>query len=151
MGLDMYLERRHYVKRWGHLPADRQFIVTVTRGGEPFAAIRPERVSEITEQVGYWRKANAIHRWFINQNNGVDDCKEFCVSKDQLRELLAAVTAVLDGADAATTLPTQSGFFFGSTDYGEDYRTDLVDTQQILTPLLAEENDEADYYYRASW
>lgn len=29
----------------------------------------------ITEEVGYWRKANAIHNWFVeNVQDGIDDC-----------------------------------------------------------------------------
>ena len=35
-----------------------------------------DRLSYIDEEVGYWRKANAIHKWFVdNVQDGNDDCK----------------------------------------------------------------------------
>ena len=121
MGLDMYLSKRHYVPRWDHIPAEKQFAVTVTRGGEPFPAIKPERVTYVTEQVGYWRKANEIHRWFMNNvQDGEDNCQPFPVDAEELRKLLATVTAVLDRKEKPEeALPTQSGFFFGGTDYDD--------------------------------
>lgn len=153
MGLDMYLESRHYVKHWDHISADKQFKVTVTRGGKPFTAIDPKRVKYVTEEVAYWRKANAIHAWFVRSvQRGEDDCREYPVSLNQLRELLSLVDDVLTGRKQPTdALPTQSGFFFGSTDYDEDYRQDLEDTKAQLTPLVNSGDQEAEYYYNASW
>lgn len=92
MGLDMYLHRRHYVQRWNHITNDQQFTVTVMRGGEPYRAIDPERVAYVIEQVAYWRKANQIHRWFVdNVQNGKDDCRDYDLeeTKRQLEPLLA--------------------------------------------------------------
>lgn len=43
----------------------------------------------LTEEVGYWRKANAIHGWFVdNVQSGCDDCESYLVTKEQLEELL---------------------------------------------------------------
>ena len=43
----------------------------------------------IHEEVGYWRKANQIHNWFVeNVQDGVDDCSSYIVSKEQIEELL---------------------------------------------------------------
>ena len=154
MGLDMYLHRRHYVQRWNHITNDQQFTVTVMRGGEPYRAIDPERVAYVIEQVAYWRKANQIHRWFVdNVQNGKDDCREYPVSRNQLRKLLDLVNHVMRGTllpqDA---LPTQKGFFFGSATYSRDYHYDLEETKRQLEPLLAEENKgNPEYYYRSSW
>jgi hypothetical protein len=37
----------------------------------------------------YWRKANQIHRWFVdNVQEGNDDCKEYYVDEDTLQELV---------------------------------------------------------------
>ena len=33
MVLDMYLTKKHYVQRWDHRPAEKQFEVTVKHGG----------------------------------------------------------------------------------------------------------------------
>lgn len=39
--------------------------------------------------VGYWRKANQIHNWFVNNvQNGYDDCEYYEATKLQLEELL---------------------------------------------------------------
>lgn len=46
--------------------------------------------ARIMEQVGYWRKANAIHSWFVdNIQNGVDDCNYHReVTEEDLEKLL---------------------------------------------------------------
>lgn len=43
----------------------------------------------IIEEVGYWRKANAIHKWFVdNIQDGKNDCDYYEVAPEQLEELL---------------------------------------------------------------
>lgn len=182
MGLDMYLERKTYVKNYDHTPADRKTTVAVIRNDK--LIIKPSNVSYIVEEVAYWRKANQIHAWFVkNCMNGEDDNGgDHGVSTDQLRELLGLVNTVLEASKlvpgkvtngysysngkkepileegkliedsriAEDLLPTQSGFFFGSTDYDEYYLADLIETKKQLEPLLAEESD-GDYFYSCSW
>lgn len=43
----------------------------------------------ISENVGYWRKANQIHNWFVqNVQDGVDDCEyHHEVTKEKLEQL----------------------------------------------------------------
>ena len=55
----------------------------------------------ITEEVGYWRKANQIHNWFVeNIQNGVDDCNYHReVTEEDLRELLDICKRVLDSCE----------------------------------------------------
>lgn len=153
MGLDMYLVKRHYVKRWDRIPAEKQFDVTVKRGSEIYDAIKPERVSEVIEQVAYWRKANAVHAWFVkNVQDDKDDCQDYYVSREQLQELLGLAQEALTSKEPAKLLPTKAGFFFGNLEYNEDYRIDMSDTVRQLTEILAEpETDHASFYYRASW
>lgn len=52
----------------------------------------------IMDQVGYWRKANQIHNWFVeNIQDGVDDCNYHReVREEDLRELLDICQRVLD-------------------------------------------------------
>ena len=39
-------------------------------------------------EVCYWRKANQIHKWFVDHvQNGVDDCGEYKVTEEQIDEL----------------------------------------------------------------
>jgi hypothetical protein len=43
----------------------------------------------IQEEAGYWRKANAIHKWFVeNVQDGNDDCGDYFVSQEKLERLL---------------------------------------------------------------
>lgn len=55
----------------------------------------------IKEEVGYWRKANAIHLWFVeNIQNGVDDCDYHReVREEDLRELLDVCQRVFDSCE----------------------------------------------------
>ena len=57
----------------------------------------------------------------------------------------------LDVDETKLKLPTQSGFFFGSTSYDIWYLNSLKDTIEMLLPLLEEVNDNSDFYYRSSW
>jgi hypothetical protein len=108
------------------------------------------KVSNIEEFVGYWRKANQIHKWFVdNVQEGVDNCSEYYVSKEQLKQLLNVCKKVKeDNTLAEELLPTSSGFFFGNTEYNEWYFKDIEYTIQLLEPLLKEDGD---YYYTSSW
>lgn len=93
MGLDMYLSKKTYIGN-KYRDAGKQIKVIVPKNQEgvvfPTKKIKSERVSEIIEEVGYWRKANQIHNWFVkNIQDGVDNCEEYYVSEDKMRELLA--------------------------------------------------------------
>jgi hypothetical protein len=46
--------------------------------------------------------------------------------------------------------PTRSGFFFGSTEYGDWYKSNVEKTIKLLKNELVDV-DKYDYYYRASW
>lgn len=40
------------------------------------------------QEIGYWRKANAVHGWFVREcANNVDECQEIFVSREQLLKL----------------------------------------------------------------
>ena len=55
----------------------------------PFKKINVDKTSSIVEGIGYWRKANHIHSWFVeNVQNGEDDCGEYYVETEKLQELL---------------------------------------------------------------
>lgn len=102
MGLDMYLNKCDR-RAWGFKDID----IDEVKKNKPnlYAEIKPylhERGSyyrweSIFEDVGYWRKANAIHRWFVeNVQDGVDDCDYYEVSKEKLEELLEICTTIKD-------------------------------------------------------
>jgi hypothetical protein len=167
MGLDMYLTRELYV---GNNFRAKRGEPLLTVGGnlteglsnQPLL-IKNERITSITEQVGYWRKANAIHAWFVkNVQDGVDNCQTASVSRSQLAELLTICKQIIGKAIdisglneelAGTLLPTAEGFFFGSSDFNDWYFSSLENTISIIEEILAipESQDCGAYYYRASW
>lgn len=94
MGLDMYLEARlrTYNCKWYDKKEKQKREVKIN---EQIRKVLPEMYKtnnlnyiEITFEVGYWRKANQIHNWFVqNVQEGKDDCEEYSVSREQLKEL----------------------------------------------------------------
>lgn len=150
MGLDMYLDKRSYVRQWEHIDADKQYNVEVTRGGEP-TTIDPKKVKYIIEEAGYWRKQNQIHRWFVeNVQKGIDNCGDYYVSKSELETLLGLCEKVkADNSLADELLPGASGFFFGGSEYDEWYFNGIDNTIDILKEAL--EDEKAEYYYSSSW
>jgi hypothetical protein len=98
MGLDMYLTKRTYVGN-PHKKQENQIAIDTS----PQIKIKQSRISHITEDVGYWRKANHIHNWFVQHvQDGNDDCKEYYVSIEDLKELLSTCKTVLK---ASTLVP----------------------------------------------
>lgn len=152
MGLDMYLTRKTYVKNWNDDGSGYQ--VTVTKNGQP-TPIDSKKVCYIEEEFGYWRKANAIHKWFVeNVQDGTDDCGNYWVSQENLTQLMNDCQEVLDNPDQASNLlPTTSGFFFGSTEYDDWYLDDLKKTVEICQEALAslEKHKGGTFYYHSSW
>lgn len=153
MGLDMHLFKNTYVRSWDHMAPEERTTVTITKGDTPVSGIVPSRISEVVEEVMYWRKANAIHAWFVRHaQNGVDNCSRYYVSEEQLEELLKTCIEVRAGTpeDAHRLLPSRSGVFFGGTDYDGYYYDNVNDTITALTALLKEDG-YGEYYYQSSW
>jgi len=180
MGLDMYLSKKTYVKQWSHIEPEKQFEVEVKRGGEPYTDIKSERVSYVTEGVGYWRKFNALHYWFVeNCQDGVDDGKEHYVTMNQMKELLDTLNEVKNLLDKSklvskvltdrvgkeitvecyecenevrNILPPMEGFFFGGTEINQYYK-DSIDISIEIVQELINESDKysCEFHYHASW
>ena len=111
-------------------------------------------------KVLQWRKANAIHDWFVqNVQRGEDDCKDYYVSRESLEELLATLGSLIkakqDGADESTfedILPTAQGFFFGSEKYDDYYWSEAERTDEAINALLNNHKfDDFDFEYSSSW
>lgn len=97
MGLDQYLSKKTYVKNWNHQSKGEKHTVTVKKGGKKRTDIDPEKISYIVEEVTYWRKANQIHNWFVqNVQDGEDNCREHYVEKEKLKELVDTCKKVRD-------------------------------------------------------
>lgn len=81
----------------------------------------------------YFRKVNFIYRYFSDK---LEDEACYCTYND-LEELVERCDKVLKDHDLAEELlPTQSGFFFGSTDYDKWYFDDVKDCKKQISKLL---------------
>lgn len=155
MGLDMYLYRSvnmFYCKE------KKEIREALSR----FSTIDGERVEAIQEEVGYWRKANHIHKWFVdNVQDGTDSGRTYVVPLEALKNLLETVNTVMESikivdgkiediSTASKLLPRKEGFFFGSQEYDDKYYNSLKHTKEILEKAVSYESD-CDFYYRASW
>jgi hypothetical protein len=148
MGLDMYLSAKRYL--WSFNEHDQALANKIDA---EIGANSIGRTKEISREAMYWRKANAIHHWFvINVQGGEDNCKEYYVSREQLQELLDILNRVDQNHSLADDLlPTANGFFFGDTDYQEWYYQDIKATIPVFENLLGQDLDQWDFYYSSSW
>lgn len=133
------------------------------------------------KEVYYWRKANAIHQWFVdNIQNGNDDCEDYRITQKDLQILIDTLKEVYnslcnkemitkkvqDGSIeyeikvfkeedleiAKQLLPTQEGFFFGGTEYDEYYFEQIKDTLNDLQIINECFDFENNYLiYGSSW
>ena len=154
MGLDMYLSGKKYMSKY----FDAEDTGRIAKVNEVFGVVGEEDgdygAQEVEFRLAYWRKANAIHKWFVDKcQDGVDECQETYLDREQLQELVDTCKQVLANMTLAESLlPSASGFFFGGTDYDEYYKQDLEYTVKRLEKIL---NDPAltkfDFYYQSSW
>ena len=162
MGLDQYLTAKKYVSKWNYDGGYDNKVIT-----QEFQDLLPMDTPDITKYgqfagitveypVGYWRKANAIHNFFVqNVGEDVDDCREMWVDRDVLVELRSRCDDVLKADNTEEMaqevgLETVSGFFFGDTEYGDWYKEDLKLTIEICDFVLTLP-EEYSLHYQASW
>jgi len=116
MGLDMHLTARKSL--YGEYKDGERFDTEEMKKvrdvfPEMFRAGHLDSI-EVGFEVGYWRKSNQIHKWFVdNVQKGVDNCQGFYVSKEDLSKLLVLVDKVL----ASSKLVNDS--VVGGYTYGE--------------------------------
>lgn len=154
MGLDMYLSTKRYMSKY----FDAADVDRIKQVNDIFGVIGIEDedygAEEVKFRVAYWRKANAIHDWFVrNCQDGRDECQEAWVSREQLQELIDLCKQVIaDPSKAEDLLPTRSGFFFGDTAYDDWYLGQLEYTVERFEKILADPAfAKADFYYQSSW
>lgn len=164
MGLDMYLEARKYISKIDREATTDYENPVLTEEYKAIASYFPDYAhndtgfagAEVAINIGYWRKANQIHKWFVDEcAEGVDDCQSIYVSADKLRELRATTEHVIASGtneEALRVLAPQHGFFFGSVEMDEWYWEDLKRTVLILDKAIRLAEDEnLSIYYQASW
>ncbi len=141
MGLDMYLNARKYVSTSLDIEPEGntyENLLDVMGLNKNDLAPGFGGSATISFQAMYWRKANAIHAWFVkNVQDGEDNCREYEVGREQLAELRDTCDKVLkDHSLAEELLPPQGGFFFGGTELDEWYFASLEETRDALDKLL---------------
>ena len=163
MGLDMYLKATKHTYKSEYQGRDAP-PATATPGRDAIEqAIYDIEIPKAFPKYGgrefscdamYWRKANAIHKWFVdNVQDGNDDCRSYYVCHSQLSDLLGVINQVLDyPEEAEDILPTTSGCFFGHTGYDEYYMDTLRHTQNGLAKILSMPDlDTWSFEYMSSW
>jgi len=181
MGLDMYLHKKTYVRNWSHMSPEELHEVTVKKNGIEVPHIKKDRISSIEETVAQWRKANHIHAWFVNNvQDGEDNCREYYVDRDQLKELVQTCKDVKESLEKSPKKKVQveSGWKNGKKMYDEvevfedtSVAEELLPTQPGFffggteydewyikdldnTIEMLEpllEEEGGDFYYQASW
>lgn len=155
MGLDMYLKTKVTICGYDFQSKNEQ-----KKYNDIMQILKAQNVSDANDKlltvsftVGYWRKANHIHKWFVdNVQDGEDDCRESFVSYEQLQELQNLCQQVLDNKkEAENILPVQSGFFFGSNDYNEGYYQDIKYTIELINKCLSFDKSIHSLFYQSSW
>jgi hypothetical protein len=155
MGLDMYLYASKYESKsqWrnnkeevkGFYPSELQDLQT--------DIFERNFVSKETKyQVGYWRKFNALHSYIVeNFADGEDKCQQIYLSTKDLEQILNNLKNTKNNrSKAKELLPTQDGFFFGSTQYDEWYWNDVEYSIRLFEEVL-KLPEGITIYYQASW
>ena len=136
MGLNMYLSKKTYVKNWKHNPPEDKISITVKRGGKKHPTIDPSKITYIQEEVGYWRKANQIHNWFVqNVQDGIDECQEAYVDPEKLRELYQVCLSIRENCKLEKG-KVQNGYTFNEAGEKE---YEYADGEVMTNPEFAEE------------
>ena len=147
----MYLYASKYVSNTRYSNPNQYAEIIKAIGAEEFPkSIYGSAIVDI--EIGYWRKANAIHGWFINDRE--DGCEAIYVPRHNLKELrdtCRMLTLTKDENLAKKSLPPTSGFFFGDTDITEYYWEYVKDTAEMLENILVNIPDNWDFKYQASW
>lgn len=141
MGLDMYLMRanREEANGWDNLTAEERADI---REQDPWI------------EVCYWRKANQIRQWFVENCSYPEDgnCEEVEVTKEDLEKLMDTCRKVIDNPKLASELlPCSSGFFYGSQEYDEWYFEDLEDTIAACERIIRNTDWEKEIVIYTDW
>lgn len=126
-----------------------------TAGVMPF----PELKEALAKEVGmhyqqydaYFRKVNFLFKYFEDRGKMVDQYYAF-VEPEDVEDIIDKCEDILkDHSLAHELLPTQKGFFFGSTDYDEWYFHDVKDCLKQMKQYLKLFKGEGTGYVIFSW
>ena len=113
--------------------------------------VKKEIEGAYEEYDAYFRKVNFVFAYYQNIGKMVDDCYAF-TDADDIDDLISRCERVLkDHKQADYLLPTQSGFFFGSTDYDKWYFDDVKDCLRQMKKFRKLLTDGVTGYVIFSW
>jgi hypothetical protein len=102
MGLDMYLVGKIHLSTAEFYSESARTTAQTIIDTTGVAPDKDSPFMDVSVNVGYWRKANAIHNWFVtNVQGGEDDCGHHMVGRDQLVALRDLCQKVLDESKTA--------------------------------------------------
>jgi len=152
MGLDMYLTARR--KLYNFKDEEKKKAEEVRKLFPDMFKSGNLNTTGVSFEVGYWRKANAIHKWFVdNCQEGVDNCQGHYVGREKLIELKELCKKILKEHTqeiAEELMPVEQGFFFGTYEYDEWYWGSLEETIKIINKCL-ELPEDWNFEYCSSW
>lgn len=101
----------------------------------------------ILSEVAYFRKANMVHGWFVdNIQDGNDTSAYYRVEGSSIARLRDLIRKALKDKDA-TLLPPKTGFFFGNYEINDRYWEMLKESLEKLEAL----DEDKSYMYSSSW
>lgn len=109
-------------------------------------------ITDYKETVGYWRKSYAIHTWFENNlaNGELDNCREYDISIEQIKELLDTCKVISEHHNLADKLLPYINCTGISTYSDEDFE-DIESTIRQLETLIKNYKEGDEFTYYASW
>ena len=106
---------------------------------ETFARAKYDVLKDVCAKYdAYFRKVNFLYKYFEDNGSMVDEWYAPVTTAD-LEDIIERCDRILKDKDEETAhaeLPTQSGFFFGSTDYDDWYFHDVKDCKKQLKRFL---------------
>lgn len=144
MGLDIYFHRTTR-KAWEAYNKEVEDYRAKTKE-EREKADYPELDCE---DCGYFRKTNFLLPFF----GYGEDCTYHPVAREEIEELADRCGRVLENHDLGDDLlPTQSGFFFGDTEYDDYYLDDVKYVKEWAEEFLESDTEwESDVVLMYCW
>ena len=180
MGLDMYLTKKHYVKNWGHNPNKHKIIVKLNGEEREdinpekisyivedvaywwkFNALHTWFVDECAEGEDDCKEIYVSSDKLFELLNILKEVKKIINKAKKKKVSIKTGWNNDDNAyeeiemydcddELEQIFPTRGGFFFGSTEYDEQYKQNVEKTIEMLENELIYEGS-GEYYYKSSW
>lgn len=141
MGLDMYVKTSRY-----------QFQRDWNNDDRPHYNGWPQTTTEY--EAGYWRKHAPLHNFIVRNfaDDGIDDCSPISLSPEVCRR----IAEWLRSKSWSTSEEDNAGFFFGSSDWWEELKSEADEDAAVFEKLadwleVREDNFWRSAEYQASW